>query len=439
METSAFKLYDLRGKYPEEVNEHLAFALGKALSSWKAPKRVAIAGDIRESTPKLKKYLIDGFSEDVEVFDLGEVPVPEFYYTVAKKGFDLGVMVTASHLGAKDNGFKIVGKDALPLDQGEILKLKKIVAKETFPKIVVPTKKVQKLDMTKDYVDDLKKMSQLKSINMNLVLDTIRSSTSTVVPALFKDLKAKFTFTRKDHEGNPLMAENRRELESSVKVLRAGLGIMWDSDGDRVAFIDKSGNFIPVSFVLAILGSSEVKKNGGGKVAIDVRAGLVVRDEVELSGGTVEVFPAWHTSLKFAMADDPKIIFAGENSGHIIYKDFYSIDDGIFVALKFIDYCQKNDLEEKLKHLKNRYFELPEINYKVSIEKSAEILENVANIYRKNGNQVSLIDGLTVFGSDWKFNLRSSATEPLLRLNLEAGNKNAASKIMATLEEHLEG
>lgn len=425
----AFKLFDIRGNYPSIVDEQLAFALGRVLSSWKIPKNVAIAGDIRNSTPSLKKYLIDGFNQQVEIFDLGEVPIPEFYYTVKVRHFDLGVMITASHMHKDDNGFKIVGPQALPLDESEILKLKKIITKQPVPQIVIPPHKVTKLDATSDYVNALLEASNIKSININLVLDTIKSSTSTVVPLLFKNS----ILVKGNHEGNPLIAENRRELSLVVRAKKADLGIIWDTDGDRVAFVDNKGQFIPMSIVLAILGAAEVRKNAGGKVAIDVRTGLVVRDEVEKAGGTVEIFPAWHTTLKFAMQEDPSIVFAGENSGHIIYRDFYSIDDGIFAALKFIDFAQNNDLEETLKHLNNRYFELPEMNFKVSPEKTVALLATLANNYRARGNQVSLIDGLTVFGPDWKFNLRASLTEPLLRLNMETRNELQSKKIMDTL------
>lgn len=433
----SFKLYDIRGSYPEDVNPHLAFLLGKTLSEWKSPKKVAIAGDIRKSTPELKKYLIDGFGENIIIFDLGEVPVPEFYYTVATQKFDLGIMITASHLHADENGFKIIGKNALPLDQAELQTLKKLVSKKSLPKIVVPAKSVEHLDITNNYISELIKTSGLTEVKLKLVLDTIRSSTSTVVPQIFKTLKAKYTLTREDHEGNPLMPENRRELEASVTTLRANLGIIWDSDGDRVAFVNKYGKFIPMSFVLGILASDEVKKQKGGKVAIDVRAGLVVRDVVEEAGGKVEVFPAWHVSLKFAMQADPQIVFAGETTGHFIYRDFHKIDDGLLAALKFIKYAQENDLEQELKKLSNRYFELPEMNFKVSLEKAPKILENLANDFREKGNKVSLVDGLTVFGPDWKFNLRSSATEPLLRLNLESKSESSSKKILSLLETYL--
>lgn len=437
MNQSAFKLYDIRGKYPEEVDEKLAFALGKTLSEWKSPKKVGIAGDIRESTPKLKKYLIDGFESKVEVIDFGEVPVPEFYYSVSKKKLDLGVMITASHLHADENGFKIVEKGGLPLDQSEIQFLKKQILKKDNEKIVVPPHKITNVDLSKDYITALIKASNLKQIKLKLVLDTIRSSTSTIVPILFTSLQAKYTFVKGDHEGNPLIAENRKELEQAVVSLKANLGVIWDSDGDRVAFVDSHGQFIPMSFVVAILGSQAIKDHQGGKVAVDVRAGLVVRDEVELVGGKVEVFPSWHVSLKFAMEADPKIVFAGENSGHYMFKDFFCFDDGLFAALKFIDFAQRSDLEERLKHLKNRYFELPEMNFKISPDRSSEILESLSNLYRDQGNQVSLIDGLTVFGPNFKINLRESATESLLRLNLEAQNESEAGKIIDKLQSLL--
>lgn len=437
MDTSAFKAYDIRGEYPKVVNEQLAFALSQALVKIYQPKKVVIAGDTRNSTPFLKKYLADGFPGGVQLFDIGEVPVPEFYFTAKSQGFDIGVMVTASHLKSSDNGFKLVKKNGSPLDQSEVKKLKTIIESKNYSQIVVPVRKIERLEETEKYVTALIKNSGLKKIDLSLALDTIKSSTSTVVPLLFKKLNARYQLTQGSHEGNPLVAENWAELSYLVKAKKADLGIIWDSDGDRVAFIDNSGKFIPVSFVLAILGSEEVKKQKDSIVAVDIRAGLVVRDEVEKNGGKVEVFPAWHQSLQFAMEENKTIVFAGENSGHIIFKDFYNLDDGLFAALKFIDYCQKNDLSSRLKGLEKRYFELPEQNFKCTHEDSIEILTRLTDEYRAKGDQVSLIDGLTVYGKDYKINLRLSATEPLLRLNLETRSASTSSQIVESIRNLL--
>ena len=161
-------------------------------------------------------------------------------------------------------------------------------------------------------------------------------------------------------------------------------------------------------------------------MAVDIRVVLVVRDLVAQAGGQLEIFPAWNPYLKFAIHDDPDIAFAGETSGHFIFPDFYAIDDGILAALRFIRLFEKGEVEEKLANLRAKYFELPEKNIPCSPEKSAAILEKLTESYRQQNYLVSVIDGLTVFGPNFKFNLRQSVTEPFLRLNLEAPDEKTA-------------
>ena len=180
---------------------------------------------------------------------------------------------------------------------------------------------------------------------------------------------------------------------------------------------------IPLSFVLGVLGASV-----GGKMAVDVRAGMVVK---ELNPSLV-ILPAWGQYLKFAMKQDPRICFGGETSGHFIFKDFYLIDDGILAALRFLEQWE-NGACEKLEQLANKYFELPETNFPCKNEDAPNVLEKLSNFYRSKDFLVSVEDGLTVFGEDFKFNLRESLTEPLLRLNLETKNQEQAASIISDL------
>lgn len=233
------------------------------------------------------------------------------------------------------------------------------------------------------------------------------------------------------------MAENRTELVKAVVEEKADMGIMWDSDGDRVVFIDSNGGFIPVCFVLGILAAAEVKKNKGGKVAVDVRTGLVVRDLVEQAGGEIQIFPAWSQFLKFGMKEDQKIVFGGEMSGHFVHKDFYNIDDGILSALKFLALWEDTDAKEQIAQLTKKYFELPEKNFPIDLSVAPAVLEKLSEYYRKKDVLVSVVDGLTVYSKDYRFNLRSSLTEPFLRLNLETTGENLAKEVISEIEDHI--
>lgn len=433
----AFKLYDVRGKYPAEVDERMAYAIGRSLAGWKTPKKVLVSCDVRHSSPSLKKYLIDGFSVDeIEVSDLSEVPVPQFYWTMANDGYDLGVMITASHIDDSENGFKLVGKGGIPFDQAEVLFLKKLVEKRHSDAIVVPRREAVEIRSNDRYAAALVNATGNLNFSGHIVIDMTRSAVAEIVPGLFHRLKLNYSMVKSDHQGNPMISENRRDLVRMVLEKEAKLGIIWDSDGDRVAFIDHKGKFIPMSFVFGLLAQQEILAGRGKKVAVDVRAGLVVRDLVKEVGGELLVMPTWGQTFKFAMEEDPEICFAGEVSGHFIFKDFYGIDDGILAALKFLKKYDER-IAYSVERIEKKYFELPEKNFDCPIEKSTVVLSRLTDYYRSRENLVSIVDGLTVFGESWKFNLRQSLTEPYLRLNLEARSQKEANEIIKNIENIL--
>lgn len=435
---AAFKLFDIRGLYPSIVDERLAFIVGKALTLFKRPKKVLVASDTRETSIPLKNFLIDGLSTGCqEICDLFEVPTPEFYYTLATGDFDLGVMITASHISDDENGFKMANKGGLPFDQGEMQSLKNLVSRMSNDAVVVPKLEATRINKTDDYLADIFSHLSTKEFRSKLVLDVTKSSMVTPVLVAFSRLRANFTLSKSVHTGNPLLAENRIDLAKTISETKADLGIIWDSDGDRVVFLDENGKLIPMGFVLGLLAVEEVKKHHGGKVAVDVRTGLVVRDLVEEAGGTVEVYPAWSQFLKYAIKTDPEIVFGGETSGHFVHPDFYGIDDGLLSAFKFLALWENGEIKEKITQLSKKYFELPEKNFEINFDRSAVILENLTEHFRNQGLRVSVIDGLTVFGSDFKVNIRASLTEPFLRLNLETTGENRAKAVISEIESQL--
>lgn len=432
---SAFKLFDIRGKYPEVVDERLAFAVAHAIVKSFEPKTIAVSMDTRESSPSLKEFLVDGFSvANIPVVDLGETPLPMFNFALATGNFDLGVMVTASHTGEDENGFKIIKKGAIPLDQKEVADLKNVTEQFQNEPIVVPRLLPKKENFSDAYIAEILRLVGTDKPRIKLSLDVSKSAVVTTMMVLMQKLGAEFHFVESSRSGNPLLPENRRQLEKDVVSTQSDLGIIWDSDGDRVVFVDRHGKMIPMSFVLGMLASQAVSTSSKKKVVVDIRTGLVVRDLVNQAGGLLEILPAWNTYLKFAMHDDPEIVFGGETSGHYIYSDFYDIDDGILAALRLVRLFESGDVESQLETLSKKYFELPEQNINCLAEKAPAILEKLTEEYREKNYLVSIKDGLTVFAPDWKFNLRQSVTEPLLRLNVEARNESTARKIYTEIE-----
>lgn len=436
---SAFKQFDIRGHYPKEVDERLAYALAKALTKYKNPKRVLVCCDTRESSPSLKEFLVDGFSNSaVTVFDLGEAPMPVFNFAMTQAPYDLGIMVTASHISEEDNGFKIIGPGPLPLGKSEIAEIKTTIVEFQNEPIVVPRSQPTKVTAIDTYLDKILTLVGTDKPKIKLALDATKSAVLTTVMVLFQKLSADIHFVNNKHTGNPLLEITRQALARDVVATNSDLGIIWDSDGDRAVFIDRSGKLIPMSFVLGLLAAAEVQKSVHKKVAVDIRSCLAVKDLVTSAGGELVILPAWNVNIKYAMKDDPEIIFGGETSGHFMFADFFAIDDGILAALHFIRLFDTGTLEPKLAQLAGKYFELPEKNFPCEPAKSQTLISKLTEHYQNVGFAISTVDGLTVFGPNWRFNIRQSVTEPLLRLNLEAASSSDAQKIYTEIEKILE-
>lgn len=437
--TAAFKLFDIRGAYPTVVDERLAFLVGKSLGQWKTPRTVVIANDSRVSSPSLKEFLIDGFTScGIKVLDLGLCSVPRFYFSVATTNAHLGVMITASHSSAGENGFKIVGENGLPFDEAEITTLQGLITKNQSESVVVEKGTATPIDTTTDYINTLLKLTAGgANFPHKICVDYNASSAKDVIQKTLAAKNITAIEIENPHPGNPLDPHVREALSQSIRVHAASCGFIWDSDGDRVVMLDASGEMISLSFILGLLARQAVKANRGKKVVVDVRAGLIVRDLVKEAGGTLEVIPAWSQFIKFAMNEDRNICFGGETSGHFVFSDFDMIDDGLLACLRLLELASAPNFTADLHLLKRKYFELPEMNFPSPKENAALVLNQIADYYRSKNYSVSVKDGVTVFGFDWKINIRQSATEPLLRLNLEAKDASRAQQILSELDDRL--
>jgi phosphomannomutase len=433
---SIFKAYDIRGKYPEEINEKTVFKIGAAFGKLTRAKEIVVGRDVRLSSDSLANYLISGLlTQDIKVIDIGLCSTPAFYFAVSHYNYPAGLMVTASHLDKEYNGIKGVFKNALPLNKKEVLEWKKITLKSKI-KDSSKVKRVIKRDISVEYIASLRSFLKFPFKKYKIVMDTGNAMAGPYLKEVFKKTNLEIVYLFTDLDGNfpnrglnPKLPENRKKLVKKIREVKADLGFLWDGDADRFYALDGEGKVIDPNFVSALIAKYLVKNYSIKKVVADIRTSKVVKDFVESVGGKIIQTPAWHPQVKFAMRKNPDAVFGSETSGHYIFKDFYYIDDGILASIFFLRAisAEKKSLKEILNYLRNKYFVLEEENFLIKKKREiSKILNKLEKYY--DGGKINKIDGLRIDFPNWYFNLRPSETEPLLRLNLGTDNKEILEK-----------
>jgi len=425
-----FKAYDVRGLYPDELNEPVARAIGAAFVAYLKAQRIAVSRDMRLSSPGLAAAFIDGAtSQGCDVVDYGMAPTDLLYFAVASDNLEGGVQITASHNPKQYNGMKMVRREAFPLsgDAG-IGDIRDMIAADRLPAPAARAGTVTPRDVVGAYVDHVMSFIDPGVVKpFNVVLDAGSGMAGLVAPKLFDRLPCRTTRLCFDidgrfpnHEANPLIEENRRDIVEAVIARKADIGIAWDGDADRCFFIDGAGEFISGDFITALLAEAFLMKHPGASVIYDLRASYAVKDTVERYGGTSLMNRVGHAFFKRRMRET-NAIFGGEVTGHYYFRDNFYADNGFIPALLILELMSKKgqSLRDLLEPLRRRYFISGEINTKVSsMDAVPAKLDAIAAKYA-DGHQYKL-DGLSVEYPDWHFNVRGSNTEPLLRLNLEA-------------------
>ncbi len=425
-----FKAYDVRGLYPAEIDEQAARAIGAAFVTYLKARRIAVGRDMRLSSPGLAAAFIDGAtSQGADVVDYGMIATDMLYFAVARDHHDGGVQITASHNPKQYNGMKMVREHAFPLSgEAGIADIRDMIAADRIPAPAARRGQVTTKDMLGAYVEHVLSFIDPSVIRpFNVVLDAGSGMGGLVAPKLFERLPCRTTrlcFTIDgsfpNHEANPLIEENRRDIVERVVAEKADVGIAWDGDADRCFFIDGTGEFISGDFITALLAEAFLLKNPGATIIYDLRASHAVRDVVSHYGGTSLMNRVGHAFFKGRMRES-NAIFGGEVTGHYYFRDNFYADNGFIPAMLILELMSKKgqSLAELLEPLRTRYFISGEINTKLgSMDEVAPKLALIAGRYA-NGHQYTL-DGLSVEFPDWHFNVRPSNTEPLLRLNLEA-------------------
>jgi phosphomannomutase len=425
-----FKAYDIRGLYPEELDEAAAERIGCALAQQLGASRLGVGRDPRPSSSGLLEAFADGAAAaGASTVDFGLVPTEMLYFGVASRGLDGGAMVTASHNPPQYNGMKLVGEGALPLsgDAG-IPELKQ----RSQALVELPARSAgagfERLDLYPAYVAHLHGLVDVRAFRpYKVVMDAANGVAGVLAPLVFEgtqitpvEMYFEVDGTFPNHEPNPLLEENSREIRERVVAEKADLGIAWDGDADRCFFIDADGEFVPGDFVTALLAEALLLKNPGAKILYDLRASRAVPDVITANGGVPLLNRVGHAFFKQRMRREGGL-FGGEVSGHYYFADNYNADSGFIPALLILELMSRKGqtLADLLAPLREKYFISGEINTRVSDMDTVQAkIDGLAAKY--SAGRVYSLDGVSAEFDDWHFNVRASNTEPMLRLNLEA-------------------
>ena len=426
LDPKVFKAYDVRGIYPDELDEEGAEAIGRAYVEHFEPRRIAVGRDMRLSSPAMQEAVMRGAATaGAQVLDLGLVGTEMVYFAVGSLELEGGIMVTASHNPKQYTGLKLVRRGALPVggDSG-LLDLRDLIASGN--RNVTDHGGVRDVDIWPGYVARVLSFVDMSAIRpLKVVIDAANGMAGAMLPPVLERLpvEAVRCYFEPDgsfpnHEPNPLLPENREFIVRKTLEEGADLGVAFDGDGDRCFFVDDTGEFVPGDFVTALFAESVLEKEPGAKIIYDVRASRAVPETIERAGGVPLINRVGHAFIKARMRKDDAA-FGGEVSGHYYFRDFSQADSGVVPFLLMLELISRKGrrLSEILAPLRSQYFITGELN--TPVPDVALKLQELKERYAGDG-RISHLDGISVDFDDWHFNVRPSNTEPLLRLNLEA-------------------
>ncbi len=428
-----FKAYDIRGKYPEEINDEFSYSLGKTLG--KNYQNVIFGIDSRIGSNIVKDYFFTGLlSEECDVTYLGIVSTPLLYYAT-KKHFDLGVIITASHNPKEYTGFKICDRNAIPLSPLEDImpNFQKHQMKESPKSPCIFGEEIKE-----DYKSFM--INKLSDVNDFRIVSDISNGASSIERDILIETFKEIEILNGESDGefpahppNSIGRECLDELSKSVKKNKSDLGIIFDGDGDRLGVVDECGNEVRGDLLTAIISKEILKNNRGSKILFDLRSSNIVPEIIMESGGIPVKTRVGHPFIKKIMRDED-VIFSGEFSNHYYFREIGGFESPLLALYYILKYLKKKKLSEEISKLK-KYCHSGEINLKVENPKVR--IEDLLRHYSKN--KIEMIDGVTVFGDSWWFNIRLSNTESLVRINAEAENENTLSELICEVKKFITG
>lgn len=447
---AAFKAYDIRGRIPDEINPAMAWRVGRAFAEVWQPKTVVVGRDVRPSSAELCEAIVNGLcAGGVSVVDIGLCGTEMVYFATAHLKADGGMMVTASHNPQDYNGIKLVQAGARPIsgDSG-LNKLRDMVCcAENWPD-VAPAGEYLRFSILSDYVAHLLQYVDPKKMKpLRVVFDPGNGGAGTVLAELQKHFPWEVIPVRFDPDGtfpqgipNPLLPENRSITAEAVRRERADVGVAWDGDFDRCFFFDENGEFLEGYYIVGFLAEAFLQKNPGAKIIHDPRLTWNTREIVERLGGEPIQSKTGHAFIKERMrAEDA--VYGGEMSAHHYFRDFYYCDSGMIPCLLVLELLSRSGkkMSELMTDRLSLYPCSGEINRELSDPKSA--IQRVEDQFLIGALSVDRTDGISVEFADWRFNLRSSNTEPVVRLNVESRGdavlmQNKTDELLSLLDQN---
>jgi phosphomannomutase len=424
---ASFKAYDIRGKVPSDLNADIAYKVGKTVVKYLNCRSIVIGRDVRESSPELANALSNGITDSgCDVFDLGLCGTEMIYFGTPFLNADAGVMITASHNPPEYNGLKFVKKGSVPFgyDSG-LNEIERMILNNEIPGNAPVKGKVIKKDIMNQFIESLHKFFDKDKIKPYKVV--VNAGNGCVGPALdrlekllpiemikvFHEPDSKFP----NGVPNPLLPENRQPTIDAIKKHNADLGVAWDGDYDRCFFFDEQGIFIEGYYIVGLLAKSILKTNPGGKIVHDPRLTWNTVEVVNKAGGEAVVSKSGHAFIKQKMRE-VNSIYGGEMSAHHYFRDNYYSDSGLIPFLLILQLMSDENakLSELVGEMIKAYPCSGEINSTVT--NAAEKIKIIKEKY--SDGVIDELDGLSVEYPDWRFNIRISNTEPLVRLNVES-------------------
>ena len=428
IQLSCFKAYDVRGRVPDQINEQIAYRIGRAYADVVRPGSVVVGHDIRLTSEALKLALADGLRDGgVDVFDIGLCGTEEIYFATFHSGVGGGIAVTASHNPKDYNGMKFVREGSKPIsgDTG-LFDIQRLAEVGRF----APTTRrgdFKPLDTAAAYIEHLLSYVDVSALKpLKIVVNAGNGGAGQVIDRLEKHLPFQFIKVHHEPNGefpngvpNPLLEENRASTIDAVRANSADLGIAWDGDFDRCFFFDENSEFIEGYYVVGLLAEAFLKKSGGERVVHDPRLTWNTIDVVNALGGEAVQSKTGHAFIKERMRKE-NAIYGGEMSAHHYFRDFAYCDSGMIPWLLVAELmCRKSKpLSELVGERIAAYPSSGEINLTVS--DAAAVLKAIEAQYAPTALDVDYTDGLSISFDDWRFNLRASNTEPVIRLNVES-------------------
>lgn len=451
-----FKSYDIRGIYPDQLNEENVIPTTRAILKFfqnqfpgKEDMTVVVGRDMRSSSPALFEAVTTTLTDlGVHVIDPGLVSTPTFYYAVFNNGYDAGIMITASHNPKQYNGLKIVVNPK----NGGLIKVGKSTGMEEIKKMAIEgvqfepagEGKITQIDhVTEDEVQNALKLTNNPKLNSyKIVADAANAMGALYIDHLYKHIPGELVklYFELDgdfpnHAADPLDPKNNEDVEKKVVEEGADLGLALDGDGDRIFFVNEKGSVVPPSIITAIVARELLKEHKGEKILFDIRYIMTAKRVTEEEGGVAVITKVGHAFIT-EMMNKGGGIFAGESSAHYFFKATGNAEGPLLVLLHVLNAMTKtgkklSELEAEVK----RSHQSGEMNFRVKNAK--EIIEKLKELH--SDGEISEIDGVAVQYPDWRFSLRMSNTEPLLRLNVEEEVDNYQArheKLIEIIKEH---